>query len=133
MSSVSDVLRLLDFGHKMRAVGCTNANAASSRSHGVATFQLEQLVGREEPKRRWAQLQTVDLAGAARMDQIGDSQVRRRGFGRLWGGETGWKWIKQPVCSWRPRASRCERSPSLTNFLFRSNVLFSTCPDTGGL
>ena len=26
---------------------------------------------------RWAQLQTVDLAGAARMDQIGDSEVNR--------------------------------------------------------
>lgn len=81
VSSVADVLRLLDFGHKMRAVARTNMNAASSRSHAVATFQVEQLVpGRalEDTKRRRAQLQTVDLAGAARMDQIGDSEVRQR-------------------------------------------------------
>lgn len=78
VSSVQDVLRLMDFGHKMRAVGCTNINAASSRSHAMATLQIEQLIGREDAKRRWAQLQTVDLAGAARMDQIGDSEVRQR-------------------------------------------------------
>ncbi|CAJ1405896.1 unnamed protein product [Effrenium voratum] len=63
----------------MRAVARTNMNAASSRSHGMATFQIEQLIpGRDDMRRRRAQLQTVDLAGAARMDQIGDSEARQR-------------------------------------------------------
>jgi len=36
-----EVARLLDYGHTIRAVGRTNMNAASSRSHAVVTLNVE--------------------------------------------------------------------------------------------
>ncbi|CAL1154012.1 unnamed protein product, partial [Cladocopium goreaui] len=40
-SNAEEVLRLVDFGHKIRVVGSTNMNAHSSRSHAIVTLHLE--------------------------------------------------------------------------------------------
>ncbi|CAK0869460.1 unnamed protein product [Prorocentrum cordatum] len=82
--SAGEVARLLDFGHRVRAVGRTNMNAVSSRSHAIVTFHVERAVlgsgSGGDPfcsRRRRAQLHAVDLAGSERLWQTGDSEVRQ--------------------------------------------------------
>jgi len=79
--NISDVSNLLDFGHKIRVVGCTNMNAASSRSHAIVTLHVERVVapegagtdgsggGRSSTTRvrRRAHIHCVDLAGSERL------------------------------------------------------------------
>jgi len=79
--SIKDVNQLLDFGHKIRVVRCTNMNAASSRSHAVVTLHVERTLSRsgsERRVRRRAQLHAVDLAGSERTKDSGDSEVQQK-------------------------------------------------------
>lgn len=80
--SVDDITRLLDYGHKLRVVGCTNMNAVSSRSHAIVTMQVERFVviGPTEYQRvrRRAQLHCVDLAGSERGKDIGLGEERQK-------------------------------------------------------
>jgi len=77
---VEDVMRLLEFGHKIRVVGATNMNAVSSRSHAVVTLHVEQTVtdSRGVTRLRRAQLHAVDLAGSERMENSAIGEVRRK-------------------------------------------------------
>lgn len=77
--TAEDVSRLLDFGHKIRVVGSTNVNAASSRSHVIATLHVERHVAHEDGRKatRRARLHAVDLAGSERMKDVeGGSEAR---------------------------------------------------------
>uniref|UniRef100_A0A7S1ARQ8 Kinesin motor domain-containing protein n=1 Tax=Noctiluca scintillans TaxID=2966 RepID=A0A7S1ARQ8_NOCSC len=81
--NAKDVARLLDFGHKLRVVGSTNMNAASSRSHALVTLHVERAIDRDGGARRLrrrAQLHAVDLAGSERMKHVGvgESKVQQR-------------------------------------------------------
>eukprot|EP00443_Scrippsiella_acuminata_P070136 CAMPEP_0115400746 /NCGR_PEP_ID=MMETSP0271-20121206/15518_1 /TAXON_ID=71861 /ORGANISM="Scrippsiella trochoidea, Strain CCMP3099" /LENGTH=739 /DNA_ID=CAMNT_0002824613 /DNA_START=5 /DNA_END=2221 /DNA_ORIENTATION=- len=74
-----DVLRLLDFGHKIRVVGATNLNAASSRSHAVVTLHVERSsLDRGRRRVRRAQLHAVDLAGSERLANAGAGEARQK-------------------------------------------------------
>lgn len=78
VQNFEDVSRLLQFGHKIRIVGCTNMNAVSSRSHAVVTLQVDRtiLVNGQRVKRR-AQLHSVDLAGCERHTAVeGQAEAR---------------------------------------------------------
>ncbi|CAE8600532.1 unnamed protein product [Polarella glacialis] len=79
VSSAEDMLRLVDFGHKIRVVGCTNMNASSSRSHAVVTIHVEQVLPSSSGQkvRRHAQLHAVDLAGSERMKNAGENAMRQ--------------------------------------------------------
>jgi len=76
VSSVEDVLLLLEFGHKMRVLGSTHYGQ-SSRAHAIATLYVEQVLDSDgassvaslpgQRVRRHSQLQAVDLAGAERL------------------------------------------------------------------
>jgi len=77
--SHEDVGRLLDFGHKIRVVGATNLNAASSRSHAVVTLHVETASTEDGCRRvRRAQLHAVDLAGSERLETVGALEERRK-------------------------------------------------------
>jgi len=73
-----DVMRLVDFGHKIRVVGATNLNAASSRSHAVVTLHVERTVLDRGRRIRRAQLHAVDLAGSERLANAGAAHLRQR-------------------------------------------------------
>mmetsp|Transcript_3034 Transcript_3034/g.6052 ORF Transcript_3034/g.6052 Transcript_3034/m.6052 type:complete len:1622 (-) Transcript_3034:66-4931(-) len=79
VTGIEDVMRLLQFGHKIRIVGCTNMNVVSSRSHAVVTMQVERTIpgdNGQKVKRR-AQLHSVDLAGSERHSAThGHSEAR---------------------------------------------------------
>eukprot|EP00928_Gymnodinium_smaydae_P021817 TRINITY_DN1853_c1_g3_i2.p1 TRINITY_DN1853_c1_g3~~TRINITY_DN1853_c1_g3_i2.p1 ORF type:complete len:1277 (+),score=261.58 TRINITY_DN1853_c1_g3_i2:353-3832(+) len=82
ISSMQDLERLVDFGNKIRVVGCTNMNALSSRSHAVVLINVERVVdgdrGVAGSSRQRARLCAVDLAGSERMAQEGATQERMR-------------------------------------------------------
>uniref|UniRef100_A0A7S1F2Y7 Kinesin motor domain-containing protein n=1 Tax=Noctiluca scintillans TaxID=2966 RepID=A0A7S1F2Y7_NOCSC len=78
--TAEDVMRLVDYGHKMRVVGTTNLNAVSSRSHAVVTLNVERTFGEEVKgvrKVRRAQLHAVDLSGSERMETSGP-EIRQK-------------------------------------------------------
>lgn len=69
---LDDILRLLDFGNKIRTVAATSFNAVSSRSHAVVTLHVERSVVEDGRKmKRRAQLHIVDLAGSERLAASG--------------------------------------------------------------
>eukprot|EP00927_Polykrikos_kofoidii_P040671 TRINITY_DN34719_c0_g1_i2.p1 TRINITY_DN34719_c0_g1~~TRINITY_DN34719_c0_g1_i2.p1 ORF type:complete len:1129 (-),score=240.23 TRINITY_DN34719_c0_g1_i2:44-3430(-) len=65
MESFQEALELFDFGAKKRAVGATQMNAASSRSHAVFTIQV-RMTETQSGGSRESQTKThfVDLAGS---------------------------------------------------------------------
>lgn len=81
-SNAEEVLRLVDFGHKIRVVGSTNMNAHSSRSHAIVTLHLEVLDSNGASGHRQmvchSQLHAVDLAGSERLFMVGNDSLRRR-------------------------------------------------------
>ena len=78
VTSACDVRGLLDYGHQIRVVACTNMNAVSSRSHAVVTLNVEKTVNTDGArKKRRAQLHCVDLAGSERYKQVGESKLRQ--------------------------------------------------------
>jgi len=80
VSNMTDVSRLLRFGHHVRVVGSTHMNDSSSRSHAVVTLNLERTVtlasSAQKVKRR-ANFHCVDLAGSERYSQVGESKERQ--------------------------------------------------------
>ncbi|CAK9068799.1 unnamed protein product [Durusdinium trenchii] len=80
VSSSEDVLRLVDFGHKIRVVRSTHMNAHSSRSHAIVTLHLQQALNEPGSRQimRHSQLHAVDLAGAERLFMVGEDTLRRR-------------------------------------------------------
>eukprot|EP00927_Polykrikos_kofoidii_P034247 TRINITY_DN29080_c0_g1_i1.p1 TRINITY_DN29080_c0_g1~~TRINITY_DN29080_c0_g1_i1.p1 ORF type:complete len:1778 (+),score=310.46 TRINITY_DN29080_c0_g1_i1:103-5436(+) len=81
-SSVEDVVRLLDYGHKIRIVGATNANVASSRSHAIVTLSLKMHfrggAGVPGGSTRRSHLHVVDLVGCERLTMVGDNESRQK-------------------------------------------------------
>eukprot|EP00435_Cladocopium_sp_Y103_P060597 s689_g22.t1 len=84
-SNAEEVLRLVDFGHKIRVVGSTNMNARSSRSHAIVTLHLQVLDSNGAGSGlhtgqivRHSQLHAVDLAGSERLFMVGNDSLRRR-------------------------------------------------------
>eukprot|EP00929_Paragymnodinium_shiwhaense_P110073 TRINITY_DN7678_c0_g1_i11.p1 TRINITY_DN7678_c0_g1~~TRINITY_DN7678_c0_g1_i11.p1 ORF type:complete len:1692 (+),score=367.72 TRINITY_DN7678_c0_g1_i11:77-5152(+) len=81
VESVEDVMELLDYGNKIRVVGCTNMNAVSSRSHAIVTLEVQRKLVDDAgvaAKKQRAQLHTVDLAGSERLHQAGASADRQK-------------------------------------------------------
>lgn len=77
VKNLDDLQGLLDYGHQIRVVRCTNMNAQSSRSHAVVTISVERTIQQEgKTFKRRAQLHCVDLAGSERMKNIGGSKKR---------------------------------------------------------
>lgn len=77
MDSEHEALELFDFGTKRRAVGATQMNAQSSRSHAVFTIQIRMLVisasGVVESQSR---VHFVDLAGSEKQKKSGATGSR---------------------------------------------------------
>jgi len=82
VQSVEDVMRLLDFGHKIRVVARTNMNAGSSRSHAIVILRLERQIfsgQQSQPAfRRRSKLSAVDLAGCQRQTAITGCEGREK-------------------------------------------------------
>lgn len=69
--SVTDLLKLLNYGSKQRAVGETKMNEKSSRSHSIFNIQVESSIERPglKPKISVGKLNLVDLAGSERQNK----------------------------------------------------------------
>jgi len=74
--SVSDCMRLLDFGAKIRATAQTNMNSTSSRSHSVLTLRVAQVFS--NGKIRNSSVNLCDLAGSERVKKSGAQGQRMR-------------------------------------------------------
>ena len=74
VASEEEVMQVLQLGDAARAVGATNMNATSSRSHSVLLLKVEQ----EEPggNKRTGVLNLVDLAGSERAGKTGVSHTQ---------------------------------------------------------
>ncbi|KAK9907222.1 hypothetical protein M0R45_001040 [Rubus argutus] len=76
VNSSDDIFTYMEFGQANRAVGATNLNESSSRSHSVLTVTV---VGRQLDQQSCIMgcLQLVDLAGSKKLDQslaVGERQ-----------------------------------------------------------
>jgi len=83
MGSFDEALELFDFGAKRRAVGATQMNAASSRSHAVFTVQIRTLLRRAGGSvESQAKIHFVDLAGSEKQKKSGATGARlKEGIG----------------------------------------------------
>eukprot|EP00927_Polykrikos_kofoidii_P047395 TRINITY_DN41517_c0_g1_i1.p1 TRINITY_DN41517_c0_g1~~TRINITY_DN41517_c0_g1_i1.p1 ORF type:complete len:815 (-),score=158.71 TRINITY_DN41517_c0_g1_i1:230-2674(-) len=75
-ASVADLIRLLDFGTKIRATAQTNMNSTSSRSHSVLTLRVTQVL--QNGKLRSSSINLCDLAGSERAKKTGAQGKRLR-------------------------------------------------------
>lgn len=69
VSDAENILRLIDYGHKIRVLASAQRSSPSSRSTAIAMLHLEQVLAGSSgtwPQQKWrhAKLQVVDLAGA---------------------------------------------------------------------
>merc|ERR1719163_658286 len=77
VSSVADMMALLDKGTLSRTTGSTLMNAHSSRSHAIFTFTLHQQCGHSgeavapDAEVRVSKFHFVDLAGSERQKRTG--------------------------------------------------------------
>ncbi|KAF4654959.1 hypothetical protein FOZ61_007856 [Perkinsus olseni] len=87
VESVDEVQRLMDYGIKRRAVGATNMNSHSSRSHAVFTLRLERSARDDHGKGEEcgdakvslnSRLNLVDLSGSERTSKTGADGDRLR-------------------------------------------------------
>ena len=69
MSSESDIIKLLKFGEKFRAVTATNMNAVSSRSHSLFILTLTQKF--KDGSSKTGKLNLADLAGSEKVNKTG--------------------------------------------------------------
>ncbi|KAF4696661.1 hypothetical protein FOZ60_016671 [Perkinsus olseni] len=77
VDSIKEVKGLLDYGTAQRAVGATNMNAQSSRSHAVFILRLQRVSADPAVKPDLdARINLVDLAGSERQDKSGASGGR---------------------------------------------------------
>jgi kinesin family protein 5 len=65
-----DVYSILKAGNENRAIGVTNMNKQSSRSHSVFIMQLEQK-NLSDFSSKTGKIYLVDLAGSERIDKTG--------------------------------------------------------------
>ena len=78
VNSVADLDKLRRIGDKQRAIGATNMNKESSRSHSIFTITIEMIIG-SDPKSsslRVGKYHLVDLAGSERQSKSGASGDR---------------------------------------------------------
>lgn len=83
VESFEEAHELLDFGAKRRAVGATQMNATSSRSHAVFTLQVRMVTSRPGGHiESQAKVHFVDLAGSERQKKTGAAGERlKEGIG----------------------------------------------------
>ncbi|KHN80046.1 Kinesin-like protein KIF3A [Toxocara canis] len=84
VSSADHMARIMQFGTKNRAVGATNMNIESSRSHALFTVTVEcseRIGGRNHLTQ--GKLQLVDLAGSERQSKTGASGQRLKEASRI--------------------------------------------------
>ncbi|CAD8168838.1 unnamed protein product [Paramecium pentaurelia] len=65
VESVNDLMELIAFGSYNRAIGATQFNSRSSRSHVI--FTIELLVEWKDKSQRTSKIQFIDLAGSERL------------------------------------------------------------------
>ncbi|CAD8079987.1 unnamed protein product [Paramecium primaurelia] len=65
VESVNDLMELVAFGSYNRAIGATQFNSRSSRSHVI--FSIELLVEWKDKSQRTSKIQFIDLAGSERL------------------------------------------------------------------
>ena len=70
VKNIAEVLGLINFGLKARAVGCTNLNEHSSRSHSILTLYVESREGSDGCV-CMGKMHLVDLAGSERVSLSG--------------------------------------------------------------
>ncbi|TNJ28437.1 Kinesin-13 [Giardia muris] len=77
ISSVEEMLSLIDTGLTLRAVGATGANADSSRSHAILQIALKY----SKSGREYSRISFIDLAGSERASDVqnSDRQTRMEG------------------------------------------------------
>ena len=72
VTSASSVIKLIAAGNQARAVGATNCNQHSSRSHSIVTLYVESRIGFDSDSEvRVGKLHLVDLAGSERVSLSG--------------------------------------------------------------
>ena len=72
VTSAANVLRLIAAGNQARAVGATNCNEHSSRSHAILTLYVESRTGFDSASEvKMGKLHLVDLAGSERVSLSG--------------------------------------------------------------
>jgi kinesin family protein 3/17 len=79
MHSTQDLLALLNYGSKQRAVGATNMNEKSSRSHSIFNIRVESSIEMGpgiKPKISVGKLNLVDLAGSERQNKTQSQNER---------------------------------------------------------
>ncbi|GAB1597339.1 kinesin-like protein KIF3A [Argonauta hians] len=78
VNNADDMDRIMTLGNKNRAVGSTNMNAHSSRSHAIFTVTVECSVKGVDGKQhvRMGKLHLVDLAGSERQAKTGATGMR---------------------------------------------------------
>ncbi|XP_014779765.1 kinesin-like protein KIF3A [Octopus bimaculoides] len=78
VNNADDMDRIMTLGNKNRAVGATNMNAHSSRSHAIFTVTVECSVKGIDGKQhvRMGKLHLVDLAGSERQAKTGATGMR---------------------------------------------------------
>ena len=85
-----DVLDVMDFGMRARAVGATSLNERSSRSHCIVTVHCEGTLGGRggggAGTSCYGQLHLVDLAGSEGIETSGTKGKRRQNEGTAEGG-----------------------------------------------
>eukprot|EP00118_Oscarella_pearsei_P023233 m.274919 g.274919 ORF g.274919 m.274919 type:complete len:714 (+) comp40592_c0_seq1:491-2632(+) len=78
VKNMEDMEKIMTIGNKNRAVGSTNMNAHSSRSHAIFTVAIEcSVIGADrKPHLRMGKLHLVDLAGSERQSKTGATGQR---------------------------------------------------------
>ena len=78
MTSATDAFKLINRGNKYRAVGSTQCNNLSSRSHAILTLHVESKIIsnvaqnlNSNPELRLGKMHLVDLAGSERLSLSG--------------------------------------------------------------
>lgn len=85
VSSIQDVMALVNKGARYRHIGQTNMNQQSSRSHAIftATIRMKQVLTNEEVLLKTSRLHIVDLAGSERTKDTGAEGIRLKEAGAI--------------------------------------------------
>ena len=76
VTCAEEVMSLIKFGQRARAVGCTNLNEHSSRSHSILTLDVESKIsGTSSNTVCMGKMHLVDLAGSERLSMSGAEGV----------------------------------------------------------
>ena len=85
VTSIQEVMTIIQKGARSRHVGQTNMNAESSRSHAIftATIRMKQVLENGESLFKTSRFHIVDLAGSERTKDTGAEGLRLKEAGAI--------------------------------------------------